>query len=314
MECFKCIYQMLLINFKFLIANILCVLFICSNAFANEHLKKIDDLIKKHGKYQIADFIRDRSTSNEVTVQVENNLYLKYGRQSTEYITIRSIKNDLIRLNLSVKDADTAISNFIKQKIENLIKKHGRYQIVDFIQRRSTNHDITVQIDNKFYLKVGRQPIEDITICSIINDLKRLKLSDEIADIAISNFIRRKKEAKESSSKQKPIVYESTKEYQKNEPYHKRSSVYTQEKTYRSKNNSGFSHDYYDAARAAQRAAESGDQIEMLNQLENMDSEIGGGFSHDYYDAARAAQRAAESGDIEEMINQLENMDNESPY
>ncbi len=135
-------------NKNFLIINTLCVLFFCCNALAlaDEQLKQIENLIKEHGKYQIADFIRHRSTNHEITVQVDNKFYLKFGMQSLEYITTHSINTDLKRLKLTVQQADVLISEFRikKEKIAQHKEKKSKED-----RKRDERPIGTVVLDNE---------------------------------------------------------------------------------------------------------------------------------------------------------------------
>jgi hypothetical protein len=97
---------------------ILCIIFFCGNALADEQLKQIENLIEKYGKREIANFILSKSWDRKITIQVGNKLSMFSGSPGFEYITTHSISNDFKQLNISEESADIAISNFIKQKNE----------------------------------------------------------------------------------------------------------------------------------------------------------------------------------------------------
>ncbi len=62
-------------------------------------------------------------------------------------------------------------------KVENLISKYSIEDIVGFIMDESKDNSITVQVNNKLYLKSGSPNLKYITKHSIYNDLERLNLS-----------------------------------------------------------------------------------------------------------------------------------------
>jgi len=118
---------------------IMIFLLFCGEGFANNRKEKIESMIERFGKQNIIDFILQTSSENKMTVQVENNLYLKRGRPSTEYITPLSIHYDLKRLKLNIDEASKGLSRFVKHKIslEEEKRKQREYWKKNPIERKT---------------------------------------------------------------------------------------------------------------------------------------------------------------------------------
>ena len=74
-------------------------------------IDKINLLIEKYNKETIKSFIRHK-TSNTITVQIGNKLYIKHGAQQMEYITAYSVDNDLKRMGISLDNADDELTKW----------------------------------------------------------------------------------------------------------------------------------------------------------------------------------------------------------
>ena len=72
----------------------------------------VKDIIQKYGKYEIRNFIRDTAPDRQITIQLDNQLYAKQGRQDIDFLTLRSIEADFRRMGLSPADADKALKSY----------------------------------------------------------------------------------------------------------------------------------------------------------------------------------------------------------
>jgi hypothetical protein len=72
---------------------------------------------------------------------------------------------------------------------DDLIKKYGKRTIMDFIQDKTGDQSITVQVGNTLYKKTGNQSIDYITAASISYDFKRLSISPEQTHMVLQEYV-----------------------------------------------------------------------------------------------------------------------------
>ena len=118
---------------KTIFTFLLLLVLIATSAYANTLLKQAQGLIDKHGKADLMDFILQKSPDFSVTVQVGKKLYIKSGRQDTNYITVNSVAYDLKRLRLPHNQTENDISAVLEKKAEkskrmNSIISEGRVE------------------------------------------------------------------------------------------------------------------------------------------------------------------------------------------
>lgn len=139
------------------------IFFLSINAIGSS-LDQIQSLIDKFGKREIADFILKNSQNNQITVQVQNKLYLRYGSPGLDYITVYSIRNDLKNLGIRAENLDYLISKKLNKKRlkTKITKKEPKNNFLTqkksklFIEKAHTFFSKSKMVDIKFENGSGR--------------------------------------------------------------------------------------------------------------------------------------------------------------
>lgn len=102
-----------------------------------------NEVLQKHGKIAVREFILKKSPGT-ITAEVDGILLIKYGRISTDYISVASVENDFQRLGFSPGQADTALKVYTKEARDKAMQKELDAQNRNTlarsnIQKKSTN-------------------------------------------------------------------------------------------------------------------------------------------------------------------------------
>lgn len=154
---------------KIAMTVLLFIVNVASQCFATDRFYQIESLIKKYDKQSIVYFILYKSDNHDITVQVENKLYVKGGKPSTKYITVHSISYDFNRLGISIKDADKMIPISVKKYKE---------RSNPFAHTRQDKNVVKPQ--NSAQNKPGTSRITDPILLARLK--KHMKESDPVAD------------------------------------------------------------------------------------------------------------------------------------
>lgn len=124
--------------------------------FNNAYSTTVKDIILKYGKYEIRDFIRASSPDRQITIQIDDQLYKKKGRQDINYLSIRSIESDFRWMGLSPADADRALESYRTESLKTAVIEaviYGNDQ--DTIS--AVLNQVNAQKNNQFSLKKNRE-------------------------------------------------------------------------------------------------------------------------------------------------------------